>query len=71
MSKMVARSLIDRGADLSFISFTKARGLLRRGIGKLDKGRYKVVDAFLKAHFFSENLRVDFVFDELIKSMLS
>ncbi len=71
MSRMVSRSLIDTGADLSFISSTKARGLLRRGIGKLDKGRYKVVDAFLKAHFFSESLTVDFVFDELIKSMLS
>jgi hypothetical protein len=71
LSRMVARSLIDTGADLSFISATKARGLLRRGIGKLDKGRYKVVDAFLKAHFFSESLTVDFVFDELIKSRLS
>jgi hypothetical protein len=71
MSRMVSRSLIDTGADLSFISSTKARGLLRRGIGKLDKGRYKVVDAFLKGHFFSESLTVDLVFGELIKLMLS
>ena len=46
----------------------KARRLLKLGIGKLDSGRYRVVDAFLKAHSVNENITVDLIFEDLIKS---
>ena len=64
--RLEARGLIDTGADLSFISERLAGILKKRGVGVEGKGNYKVVDAFLKVHFFKENITLNFFFKDLI-----
>ena len=66
--RLTMRSLVDTGADLSFISKRMAEEVLRRNSGIRGKGSYRVMDAFLKSHIFNENLTIDFLFEDLINS---
>jgi hypothetical protein len=64
--RLETRGLIDTGADLSFISDRLAGILRKRGVGVEGTGNYKVIDAFLKVHFFNENITFNFIFKDLI-----
>ena len=66
--RLAARGLIDTGADLSFISDRLAGILKEKGVGVRGIGNYKVIDAFLKVHFFNENITLNFFFKDLINS---
>ena len=62
--RLAARGLIDTGADLSFISDRLAGILKEKGGGVRGIGNYKVIDAFLKVHFFNENITLNFFFKD-------
>ena len=40
--------------------------MLRKGVGVGGKGKYRVTDAFLKSHFFNENIAINFLFEDLL-----
>ena len=50
------RTLIDTGANLSFISISLSDKLEKELLGVRGIGNYKVTDAFLKAYYFKDNL---------------
>ena len=51
------RTLIDTGANLSFISISLSERLEKEFLGVRGIGNYKVTDAFLKAYYFRDNLK--------------
>ena len=64
--RLVMSCLVDTGADLSFISKRKAVEVLRKWVGAGGNGKYRVTDAFLKSHFFNENIAINLLFEDLI-----
>ena len=62
----VVRCLCDTGADLSFITKALAEEVERRNRGVKGEGKYKVMDAFKRIHFFTENITIEFRFESLI-----
>ncbi len=63
---MVVRCLCDTGADLSFITKALAEKVERRNRGGKGEGKYKVIDAFKRVHYFTENITITFLFENLI-----
>ena len=63
---IVVRCLCDTGADLSFITKTLAEKVERRNRGGKGEGKYKVIDAFKRVHYFTENITITFLFENLI-----
>ncbi len=63
---MVVRCLCDMGADLSFITKALAEKVERRNRGGKGEGKYKVIDAFKRVHYFTENITITFLFENLI-----
>ena len=53
---IIMRTLIDTGANLSFISISLSDKLEKELLGVRGIGNYKVTDAFLKAYYFKDNL---------------
>ena len=54
--EMKLRTLVDTGANLSFITISLAKKIEKEFLGVRGTGRYKVIDAFLKAHYFVDNI---------------
>jgi hypothetical protein len=54
--EMRIRTLIDTGANLSFISVSLSDRIEKEFLGVRGIGNYKVTDAFLKAYYFKDNL---------------
>ena len=48
LARLVIKCLMDTGTDLSFISRRKADEVLKKGVGAMGKGKYRVTDAFQK-----------------------